>query len=126
MGFLLIKIVADLSNIEWDFSTKFNPTDEEKIYKLGSSMNKDRSIKLNALLEKTQFCFENHLIERAAVPFQLVENYNSVPIEFQLRDLYASSIPLIQWILENIPPSEEKEKLQTLFESLKSKYFIEV
>lgn len=126
VAFLLIKIVADLSNIEWDLSIKLNPKDEERISQLGFSMSKDRKIKYDVLIEKTQFCFENHLIKKTAVPFQFVENYNSVPIEFQLRDLYASSIPLIQGILENIPPSEEKETLETLFESLKSKYFIEV
>ena len=126
-AFLLIKIVADLLNIEWNLSTKLNPTDEERIFQLGSSITDVKGIRLDALIEKVQFCFKNRMVERAAIPFQLVEKYNSVPIEFQLRDLYSSSIPLIQWILENIPPSEkEKEELQILFESLKSKYFIKV
>ena len=84
----------------------------------------DRRIKLNALIDKTQFCFENRLVERTAVPFHLVEKYNSVPIEFQLRDLYVSSIPLIQWIRANIPPSEEKDQLETLVESMKRKYLL--
>ena len=87
-------------------------------------MTDDKKIKLDALIDKTQFCFENRLVETAAVPFQLVENYNSVPIEFQLRDLYASSISLIQWIRANIPPSEEKDKLETLVESMKRKYLL--
>ena len=87
-------------------------------------MTKDKGIKLDALIEKTSFCFENRLVERAAVPFHLVEKYNSVPIEFQLRDLYVSSIPLIQWIRANIPPSEEKDELETLLESMKRKYLL--
>ena len=124
MVFLLIKIVADIADIEWDFSTRLNPADKEKISKLGSSMTDDKGIKLDALIEKTGFCFENRLVERAAVPFHLVEKYSSVPIEFQLRDLYASSIPLIQWIRANIPPSEEKDKLETLVESVKRKYLL--
>ena len=87
-------------------------------------MSEDKGIKLDALIEKTQFCFENRLVESAAVPFHLVEKYSSVPIEFQLRDLYVSSIPLIQWIRANIPPSEEKDKLETLVESMKRKYLL--
>ena len=34
------------------------------------------------------------------------------------------SIPLIQWIRANIPPSEEKDELETLVESMKRKYLL--
>ena len=56
--------------------------------------------------------------------FEFIEGYASVPMEFQMRDLYRSQVPLIRWIQENLPESEEKNNLQTMVESLERKYSI--
>ena len=56
--------------------------------------------------------------------YSFVEGYASVPMEFQMRDLYISNIPLIQWLQENLPDSDEKDRLQIMAESLERKYSI--
>lgn len=80
---------------------------------------------MDTLYGRAKFCLTNGLVESTAGPNQFLEGYNAVPIEFQLRDLYASHVPFIQWVREHVPPSEEKEELEVLVGSLKRKYLLD-
>ena len=126
MNFLFKKLVVDLSGFEWDLVTPLSPEDEEKLHASGYSIHDDMVIRLDAIDERNKYCLEKHphLVERLVSPYHLLGGYNTVPVEFQLRDLYVSFIPFIQWIQEYIPSSEQKDHLQIFVESLKRKYLL--
>ena len=122
---LFIRLIIDFSGIEWDVFIEFGSEEQKTAYDVGLAKNDDHKQYFDAVFEKAQYCSEHRVIKAIGSPFHfLVENYNAVPMEFKLRDLYASFVPFIRWIRDNILPSEEKDRLEILIESLEGKYLL--
>ena len=122
MVYLSKKMVVDLAGMEGPLTRQINPEEKRHLLQTISLLNEEVEVKFDHIIEKNRFCIENSLVRYS--PFQFTYGYVSVPMEFQLRELYKSQMPLIRWIQENIPPSEEKEYLQSLIESMERKYLL--
>ena len=123
LGSLIVRIFADLSGISWDFKRQLSEKEKNEI---GQRMDLSKSgfkVRYEKLGEKTVYCINNRLV-KASGSREFTEGYASVPMEFQVRDIYRSQVPLIRWLQENLPASEEKNNLQTMVESMERKYFV--
>ena len=122
-GFLLVKIFADLSGIHWDFERQLSEMEKDKIRQIMYFHKNEYKLRIEYIKEKTRYCIENHLVEKTEA-YEFTENYTSVPMEFQVRDIYRSQISLIRWLQENLSESEEKDNLQTMVEGMERKYSV--
>ena len=123
MGSLILMLFADLTGIPWDFERELSEEEKNKILQINDIFKNEFKLKIRNLGEKTLHCIRNRLVKTSG-DYEFTEGYASVPIEFQVRDIYRSQVPLIRWIQENLPESEEKDKLQTIIESMDRKYSI--
>ena len=123
LGSLFVRIFADLSGISWDFKRELSEEEKGKIRQKSDFFGSEIKLRFGYIKEKSRYCIENRLVKHPGA-FTFIEDYASVPMEFQVRDIYRSQIPLMRWLQENLPESEEKDKLQTLVESMERKYSI--
>ena len=124
-GTLVVKIFADESGISWDFERELSDGEKDKIRQRSALNNDEFKLAFGHIGNKTAYCLENRLVSASlARERKFLEVYASVPMEFQVRDIYRSQVPLIRWIQENIPESEEKYRLQTMVESMDRKYSV--
>ena len=123
LGTLIARIFADLSGISWDFKRELSEEEKGKIrQKLGIFKN-EQKLRFGYIKEKSVYCIENRLV-KGSVTFAFTEGYASVPMEFRVRDIYRSMVPLIRWFRENLLESEEKDRLRAIVESMERKYSI--
>ena len=123
LGSLAIRLFADLAGISWDFKRELSEEEKGKIRQKSDFFGSEVKLRLGYIKEKSLYCLENRLVKHSGT-FKFNEGYASVPMEFQVRDIYRSQIPLIRWLQENLPESEEKNKLRTMVESMEHKYSI--
>ena len=123
LGSLSIRLFADLAGISWDFKRELSEEEKGKIRQKSDFFGSEVKLRLGYIKEKSLYCLENRLVKHSGT-FKFNEGYASVPMEFQVRDIYRSQIPLIRWLQENLPESEEKNKLRTMVESMEHKYSI--
>ena len=122
-GSLLLKLFADLSGIPWDFKKVLSKDEKDKILRMHQSFLDDINSTVKNMKEKILYCLDNRLMKKLSI-YEFVEGYASVRVEFQVRDLYRSNIPTIQWLQGNLPDSDEKDNLHSMIESMERKYFI--
>ena len=123
LGSLLIRTFSDLSGISWDFRRELSNNEKDRIRQMKHFFENDVQLNIGNINEKNLYCLDNRLMKKRGM-YSFVEGYASVPMEFQMKDLYISNIPLIQWLQENLPDSDEKDRLQIMAESLERKYSI--
>ena len=124
-GYLVIKILADESGISWDFERELSEGEKDKIRQRMTLRRDKFKLAFGHIGSKTVYCLHNRLVSASlARELKFIEVYASVPMEFQMRDIYRSQVPLIRWIQTNIPESEERDNLQTMVESMDRKYSI--
>ena len=123
LGSLVVRIFADLSGISWDFNRELSEEEKDKIRQMKAVFKNEQKLRVGYVAEKIGYCIENRLVKHS-VTFAFTEGYTSVPMEFQVRDIYRSQVPLIRWLQENLSESEEKDNLQTMVESMERKYSI--
>ena len=121
-GSLLVRIYADLSRISWDFKREISEEEKDKIRQMSDVFESELKIIFRNIREKIGYCTKHRLVKISTLGF--VEGYAPAPMEFQVRDIYRSQIPLIRWLQENIPKSEEKDIFRTMVESMERKYSI--
>ena len=92
-------------------------------YRELSLFKSELKLNIRNLSDKFVHCIRNRLVKKSGT-YEFTEGYASVPIEFQVRDIYRSQIPLIRWLQENMPKSEEKDIFRTMVESMERKYSI--
>ena len=122
-GYLVIKIFADESGISWDFDRELSEGEKDKIRQRMTLRRDKFKLAFGHIGIKTVYCLHNRLVKLSG-PREFTEGYASVPMEFQVRDIYRSQVPLIRWIQTNIPESEERDHLQTMVESMDRKYSV--
>ena len=123
LGSLAIRLFADLAGISWDFKKKLSEEEKDKIRQMNDIFKNENKLRSRYMKEKSLYCLENRLVRKKST-YEFTEGYASVPMEFQVRDIYRSQIPLIRWLQENLPESEEKDRLRTMVESMEHKYSI--
>ena len=123
MRWLVIRIFANLVGISWDFKRELSEEEKDKIRQMMNVFKSTFKLRIEHVVEKNRYCFDNKLVKTPR-PFKFTESYASVPMEFQMRDLYRSQVPLIRWIQENLPESEEKDRFKVMVESMERKYSI--
>ena len=124
-GILVVKIFADESGISWDFERELSDGEKDKIRQRMALFRDEFKLGMGHIRNKTRYCLDNRLVSKSlARASKFIEVYASVPMEFQVRDIYRSQVPLIRWIQTNIPESEERDFLQTMVESMDRKYSV--
>ena len=123
LGSLVVRIFADLSGISWDFKRELSEEEKDKIRQMQDVFRNEFSLRFGYMKEKSLYCLENRLVKHSGT-FKFTEGYASVPMEFQMRDIYRSQVPLIRWLQENLSESEEKDRLRTVVESMERKYSV--
>ena len=123
LGSLVVMVLADLTGISWDFERAFSEEERDRIRQTSAILKSESKLKIENLAEKTFYCIENRLVVKSK-HYGFNEGYASVPMEFQVRDIYRSQVPLIRWIQENLPESKEKDQLRTMVESMERKYSV--
>ena len=86
--------------------------------------HKDVQAKYETISERAHHCLDNGIVGVDGVEF--TNDYVNTPTEFQLRALYESQVPFIQWLWETIPPSEERRYMETLIPSMERKYLLDI
>ena len=123
LGHLIVRVFADVSGISWDFKRQLSEKEEDTIRQMRDIFGSEFKIRFKNLGEKTVYCIRNRLVKGSAT-VEFTEGYASVPMEFQVRDIYRAQVPMIRWIQEHLSESEEKTNLQTMVESMERKYFV--
>ena len=123
LGSLIVRIFADLSGISWDFKRQLSEKEKNEIRQRMDLFRSEFKVRYENLSEKNVYCINSRLV-KASGSREFTEGYASVPMEFQVRDIYRSQVPLIRWLQENLSASEEKDNLQTVVESMERKYFV--
>lgn len=123
LGSLVLMIYAELTGISWDFKRELSEDEIDTIRQRSDLSENDVQLQIGKLKEKVAYCVDNRLVKKSQTDV-FTEVYASVPMEFQVRDIYRSQVPLIRWIQEHLPESEEKDELRTMVESMERKYFI--
>ena len=123
LGSLVVRIFADLAGISWDFKRELSEEEKDKIRQMKAVFKNEQKLRVGYVKEKSLYCLDNRLVRKKSA-YEFTEGYASVPMEFQVRDIYRSQIPLIRWLQENLSESEEKDNLQTMVESMERKYSI--
>ena len=123
LGTLAIRVFADVAKISWDFERELSEKEKDVIRQRNDFFRSEFKIRIENLEEKIIYCIRNRLVKTSG-PHEFTEGYASVPMEFQVRDIYRSQVPLIRWLQENLSASEEKGNLQTMVESMERKYFV--
>ena len=123
MRLLVIRIFANLVGISWDFKRELSEDEKDKMRQMMNVFHNKFKLGMEHIIEKNRYCFDNNLVKKSGT-FAFTESYASVPMEFQMRDLYRSQVPLIRWIQENLPESEEKDRFKIMVESMERKYSI--
>ena len=85
---------------------------------------KDLSEKFGTISEKSQHCLLSGVVWIDTTRF--TDDYADTPTEFQLRALYETQVPFIQWVWETIPPSEERSNMEALIRSMERKYLLDI
>ena len=120
---LVLMLFADLTGISWDFARVLSEGEKDEVMQRSALFKDEFKLAYGHLREKLSYCYDNRLVKLSG-PREFTEGYASVPMEFQMRDIYRSQVPLIRWIQKNIPESEEKDNLQTVVESMERKYSV--
>ena len=120
---LVLMLFTDLTGISWDFERELSEDEKDKVRQRSALFKDEFKLKFGYLGKKTVYCLRNSLVKVSGA-YEFTEGYASVPMEFQVRDIYRSQVPLIRWIQKNIPESEEKDILQAVVESMERKYSV--
>ena len=96
-----IRIFADLSGISWDLKREFSEEEQDKIHQMYDVFINEKKLGVGYVKEKSLYCLDNRLVRKKSA-YEFTEGYASVPMEFQVRDIYRSQIPLIRWLQENL------------------------
>ena len=120
---LVLMLFADITGISWDFERVLSEGEEDKVMQRSVLFKDEYKLAYGHLREKLSYCYDNRLVKLSG-PREFTEGYASVPMEFQVRDIYRSQVPLIRWIQENLPESEERDNLQIMVESMDRKYSV--
>ena len=123
LGSLTLMLFADLTGISWDFKRELSEEEKDTILQINDIFKSELKLNIRNLRDKFVHCIRNRLVKKSGT-YEFTEGYASVPIEFQVRDIYRSQIPLIRWLQENMPKSEEKDIFRTMVESMERKYSI--
>ena len=123
LGSLVVRMFADLAGIPWDFKRKLSEDEKDKIVQIREFFKSEFKLRIGYIKEKSRYCIKNRLVKNAGT-LGFIEGYASVPMEFQVRDIYRSQVPLIRWLQENLSESEEKDRLRTMVESMERKYSV--
>ena len=101
---LVLMLFTDLTGISWDFERELSEDEKDKVRQRSALFKDEFKLKFGHLGKKTVYCLRNRLVKTSG-DYEFTEGYASVPIEFQVRDIYRSQVPLIRWIQKNIPES---------------------
>ena len=85
---------------------------------------KDLEAKFETISEKSEYCLRSGVVWIDTTRF--TDDYADTPTEFQLRALYESQVPFIQWVWRTIPPSEERRYMEALIPSMERKYLLDI
>ena len=123
LGSLVVRLFADLAGISWDFNRELSEEEKDKIRQMKAVYKNEKKLRVGYIKEKSVYCIKNRLVKNVEI-FVFLEGYASVPMEFHVRDIYRSQIPLIRWLQKYLPESEEKNNLQSVVDSMERKYSI--
>lgn len=108
---LIQRLIFDLADVEWVPLDEVSAGDQPILLNARDSLDSFFDDSLGSLDSIFESCMKKDgmvTIMGMVSPYQLARNYTSVPVEFQLRDLYRSQLAFLDWVLENTRDSKEK------------------
>ena len=85
---------------------------------------KDLEAKFRTISKKFRHCLLSGVVWIDTTRF--TDDYADTPMEFQLRALYETQVPFIQWVWRTIPPSKERSNMEALIHSMERKYLLDI
>ena len=86
---------------------------------------KDRARRFKIIGEKAKYCLRSDIVHVGFATFT-EGAYLDTRTEFTLRALYKSQVPFLQWVWSGVEPSEERDNLGSLIDSMEQKYLLEI
>ena len=109
LGRLNLRLMADLVGVPWNSSADFSEDEKQQTRQRIKEFKDELALKGKYFIEKENYCFDDARLVKEPGTYKFIEGYASVPMEFQMRDLYRSQVPFVQWIQENMPESTDND-----------------
>ncbi len=87
-------------------------------------LSEDVKSKFDTISDKSRDCLVRRVVSIDRVRF--TDGHVAAQREFQLRALYESQVPFVQWVWRTVPPSEERNDLESVIRTMERKYLLDI
>ena len=127
---LIAHILFELAGVPWGPLSEVKPEDQPAVLEAKDHVKEYLANAEERLGMVHRHCVENHLRRAGLVSVnRLTTNYAPTPIEFRMRELYESLVPVAAWILKLSRESARQDQLadlESIIDSMEQKYGLSV